>query len=268
MTVQSLKDTATSAVQAPVATAKPPQTIAAMMERYKSEIARALPKHLDADRLARIALTEFRKTPALLECDPKSLLGAVIQAAQLGLEPGSALGQCYLLPFKNSKTGTTDVQFIVGYRGMIDLARRSGQIESINAYAVHEGDDFNVSLGLSPDIDHKPNWELDRSNPDTIQFVYAVAVLRGGAKQFEVMTRSQIEAIRKRSKAGHFGPWKTDYEAMALKTVIRRLFKYLPASVEMVNAATLDEAAATDVSQELGGVLDGEVVADAQGSAV
>ena len=111
-------------------------------DRFKKQMALALPKSLTADRLTRIVLTEFRKTPALLSCDRESLFGAVLQCAALGLEPGSALGHCYLLPY-----GKT-CQLIIGYRGMIDLARRSGQILSLCAYCVHEADEFHYELGL------------------------------------------------------------------------------------------------------------------------
>ena len=213
-----------------------PTTIHGMLEAYKGELARALPKHMTADRLARVALTECRKTPKLLQCKPESLFGAVVQAAQLGLEPGGALGHCYLIPFKD------DVQFIVGYRGMIDLARRSGQIQSLNAVAVYEGDEFECTLGLNPDIKHRPNWEnANREDPRKLIFVYAVAKLKDGGVQFEVMSRKEVDAIRSRSRSSGSGPWVTDYVAMSLKTVIRRLFKYLPVSIEMQKAVVIDE---------------------------
>lgn len=222
-----------------------PTSINGMLERYKGEIARALPKHMTADRMARIALTECRKTPALLRCKPESLFGAVIQAAQLGLEPGGALGHCYLIPFGQ------EVQFIVGYRGMIDLARRSGQITSLEAHAVYEGDEFECVFGLQSDLKHVPDWQNpNRADPDKLKFVYAVAKLKDGGVQFEVMSRTEITAIRARSKAGKSGPWVTDYVAMALKTVIRRLFKYLPVSIELSTAVALDERTEADIPQD------------------
>jgi len=219
-----------------------PNTIHGMLDAYKGEITRALPTHMNADRLARVALTECRKTPALLQCRPESLFGAVIQAAQIGLEPGGALGHCYLIPFGK------DVQFIVGYRGMIDLARRSGQIVSLEAHPVYAGDNFNCSFGLNSDLTHTPDWDnAHRANPDNLRFVYAVAKLRDGGVQFEVMSRAEVDAIRLRSKAGRSGPWVTDYAAMALKTVIRRLFKYLPVSIELQKAVVLDEQAEANI---------------------
>ena len=215
----------------------------------RAQIARALPKHLTADRLIRIATTELRKTPKLAQCSPQSFLGAVIQCAQLGLEPGSALGHVYIVPFdKWKKDGNrwvlveTVATVILGYRGMIDLARRSGQIESIEAWPVYVGDAFECTLGLDPSLIHKPDWEnAGRTASDNLRFVYAVARLKDGGRQFAVMSRAEVEVIRDRTfsknrvdAAKYDGPWKTDFEQMALKTVVRRLFKFLPVSVEMV----------------------------------
>lgn len=207
---------------------------------FQAQMALALPKTMTAERLTRIVMTECRKVPALMNCNQESFFGAVLQCAQLGLEPGSALGHCYLLPFGNgkSKDGRPNCQLIIGYRGMIDLARRSGQIQSINAFVVHEADEFEYELGLHPNIVHKPSYLAQRG---TATFVYAVAVLKGGGVQFEVMSRAEIEAVRKQSKAGNSGPWSTHWEEMARKTVVRKLFKYLPVSIEAVRAVEIDE---------------------------
>lgn len=207
---------------------------------FQAQMALALPKSMTAERLTRIVLTECRKTPELLKCNPESFYGAVLQCAQLGLEPGSALGHCYLLPFGNGKAkdGRPNAQLIIGYRGMIDLARRSGQIQSINAYVVHEADEFEYELGLHPNIVHRPS-PLGNRGPAV--FVYAVAVLMGGGVQFEVMSRAEIEAVRKQSKAVNAGPWATHWEEMARKTVVRKLFKYLPVSIEAVRTVEIDE---------------------------
>lgn len=249
MTVNALKNAIQPAAK--------PTTIHGMLEAYKGEIARALPKHLTADRMARVAMTECRKTPALLKCKPESLFGAIIQSAQLGLEPGGAMGHAYLIPFGQ------EVQFIVGYRGMIDLARRSGQIISLEAHAVYEGDRFECVFGLDSSLKHEPDWHnANRTNPDKLRFVYAVAKLKDGGTQFEVMSRAEVDGIRARSKAGRSGPWVTDYAAMALKTVIRRLFKYLPVSIELQKAVTLDEAVDANISQGNEYIITGEVVED------
>lgn len=209
---------------------------------FMAQLSVALPKAMTPERLVRVVTTECRKTPALLNCNPESFLGAVLQCAQLGLEPGGALGHCYLLPFGNGKAkdGRPNAQLIIGYRGMIDLARRSGQIVSICAYTVHEKDHFEWRLGLDPDIQHVPSPEADRGK---MTYVYAVAKLKGGGVQFEVMSRAEVEKVRKQSKAGSSGPWVTHFDEMAKKTVIRRLFKYLPVSIEAARAVDIDERA-------------------------
>lgn len=246
-----------------VATAEKKKTIAGLLTdpHIKQQMALALPKHMTADRLARIALTEVRKTPKLAQCDQMSFLGAIMQCAALGLEPGGALGHCYLIPFENKKQNRIDVQFIIGYRGMLDLARRSGQIVSLEARAVHQKDHFEVELGLDSKIVHKPNWAANDRGPLT--FVYAVAKLKDGGVQFDVMSRAEIEAIRNESQgyksAEYFArkdnkkassPWHDHFEPMALKTVIRRLFKYLPVSIEIQRAVGLDEQAETGIPQD------------------
>lgn len=236
-------------------------SIAALLNdpRIKRQIAIALPRHVTADRLARVALTEIRRNPCLARCDQASLLGAIMLCAQLGLEPGGPLGHVYLVPFENKKTGRQEVQFILGYRGMIELARRSGQIQSIEARAVYEGDRFDVKFGMDSDLSHVPDFENpNRTQPDKLRFVYAVAKLKDGGVQFEVMSRREIEAVRTQSKAGSSGPWQTHYEAMALKTVIRRLFKFLPVSIEIAQAIEQDERAELGLPQQT--PIDAEII--------
>lgn len=235
------------------------------MPNVQAQIKAALPRHMTAERMARIATTELRKTPKLEQCTPMSFLGAVIQCAQLGLEPGNALGHAYILPYDKRKkisgewrTIATEAQLIIGYRGMIDLARRSGQILSLSAQAVYKGDEFECSFGLDPTLKHVPDFENpSRAQPGMLTFVYSVAKLKDGGTQFAVMSRAEIEAIRDRSQAAQNGPWVTDYEAMALKTVIRRLFKYLPVSIEMQRAVALDEKADAGLPQDNAMVIDG-----------
>lgn len=218
-----------------------------------AQIKAALPRHMTADRMARVALTEMRKTPKLGKCDPRTFIGAVIQLSQLGLEPGGALGHAYLIPFENKREGTVDVQIIIGYRGMIDLARRSGQIASLQAVVARENDEFSVSLGLNPTLHHVPSFDSDRP----MQYVYAVAVFKDGARQFEVMSRAEVEKVRDGSQGykralqydKKDNPWITHFDEMAKKTVIRRLFKYLPVSIEMQRAVGLDERGDAGLSQ-------------------
>ncbi|MTD30184.1 recombination protein RecT [Planomicrobium sp. YIM 101495] len=240
-TNQSLKETVKkNEVGAPKA-----KTIDDYIKQMAPAMAEALPKHMDIDRLTRLTMTTIRTTPQLKEADVGSLLGAVMQAAQLGLEPG-LLGQCYLLPFKNNKKGITEVQFIIGYKGMIDLARRSGHIQSIYSHAVHENDDFEYELGLEAKLVHRPTMEADRG-----KFIgaYAVAHFKDGGHQFEFMSKTDIDKRRSRSKAGNssYSPWTTDYEEMAKKTVVRHMWKYLPISVEVQQQVAYDEGAGRNI---------------------
>lgn len=244
--------------------------------KIKQQIAAALPRHMTPDRLARIVLTEVRKVPKLMQCDQMSFMGAVMQAAQLGLEPGAALGHCYLIPFdKKAKVGNqwqvvaTDVQLIIGYRGMLDLARRSGQILSMEARVIYEHDHYELDFGLESRLVHRPNWDAADRGP--AKFVYAVAKLKDGGTQFEVMSVAEINAIRDASQgykaalsnAERYNkspdtPWVTHYDEMAKKTVLRRLFKYLPVSIEMQTAVGLDEHADAGINQHNALMIDAD----------
>lgn len=211
-----------------------------LLLRMSPEIAKALPKHVSADRMTRIALTALSSTPKLAQCTPESFLGAIVQAAQLGLEVNTPLGHAYLIPFEDRRNNRTLCQLIIGYQGMIDLTRRSGSVKAIYAFPVYKGDDFSWELGLNPTIRHVPST-VEHKDAD-LTHVYAVAKLEGGEPVFTVLTRSEVERYRRRSRAADSGPWKTDYEAMCLKTAIRRLFRWLPKSAEMAQAAAIDEA--------------------------
>ena len=155
-------------------------TLRDLLEKARPKLAEVTPKHLSADRLVRIAVASCSKTPQLLQCTPTSVLNAVMQAAQLGLEPGGPLGDAYLVPYK------TECQLIVGYRGLVALARRSGQIISIEAHVVHEKDRFVCKYGLDAVLVHEPDWSAD---PGPVIAVYAVARLKDGGVQYEVMTK-------------------------------------------------------------------------------
>jgi len=265
-TREQLKGTlATQPQRAPALSAaemKRPQeigTIRALIEGQKNEIARALPKHMDADRLARIAFTTIRSTRGLATCTPESLLGGLMTCAQLGLEPGP-LGHAYFVPFKN------EVTFILGYKGMIELALRSGKIVSLIAREVYEHDEFEVAYGLEDALRHKPVITGDRGR---VIAYYAVAKLVGGGHAFVVLSRDDVEKIRKRSRAKDSGPWQTDYDAMAKKTAVRRLFTYLPTSVEIAQALAQDGAVRTEIQTDALDTappfIEGEVVTDDAG---
>ena len=208
-----------------------PKTIFDVIQAGAKQFATALPKHINSDRFVRIAITTIRQNPKLAQCNQESLLGALMVSAQLGLEPG-VLGQCYLIPYGR------ECQFQIGYKGMIELLRRSGQLKDIYAYSVYENDEFEMTYGLNRDLKHKPNLQ-DRGN-----FIgcYCVAVLKDDARAFEYMTKEEIEAHGKKfSKTYGNGPWKTDFEAMAHKTVVKKMLKWLPVSVEFLEMANKDE---------------------------
>lgn len=213
----------------------PGDTLVTMLRKMTPDLERALPKHLSADRMMRIALTALRTNAKLGECTQGSFLGAVISAAQLGLEVNTPLGQAYLIPYKGECT------LQLGYQGMMDLARRSGMVSAIYAYDVKQGDTFSYQLGLNPDIRHVPSDDIGREKKP-LTHVYAVAKLKDGEPVFTVLTKAQVDMFRNRSRASTSGPWVTDYTAMALKTAIRRLFTWLPKSAEMARAAVLDES--------------------------
>ena len=235
-----------------VATRSKASTLRELLKTYKSEIAAALPRHVSPDRLARIAMTSARKNPALLECSPESFLGAVIVSAQLGLEPDTPLGHAYLVPFFNKDTGQKEVNFMPGYRGLMDLVYRVAHHPIITAEVVYEVDRFAYEKGLYPKLEHAP---MPREAQTKLTHAYAVASFADGRKEFVVMPKSDIEARRLRSKATGFSPWKTDYAAMAKKTVIRDLVKFMPMSAELQTAVGLDEIAEIGKSQNNDSIL-------------
>lgn len=223
-------------------------TIEALLKKHGPEIALALPQHVTPERLLRIALSEVRRNPRLGQCSAASLLSAIFTCAQLGLEPGSTLGHAFLIPYRD------ECQFQIGYKGMIELARRSGEIQNINARCVYENDTFEYSYGLHEDLVHRPAI----GNRGELTHVYAVAKLKDGGVQFEVMDRFELEEVRDGSQGYQAAikynkkdnPWITSFDEMCRKTLIRRLFKYLPVSVEISRAASLDERADRGQRQE------------------
>jgi len=224
-----------------------PKNFPGMLKAYLPEIERALPRHMSGDRMARIALTAFRTTPALAKCNPTSVFAAVIQSSQLGLEVG-LMGEAHLVPFKDV------CQLIPGYQGLMKLARNSGFIEDIYAHEVRANDEFNLVLGLNRNLTHEPLKKdgfpaSDKERGEIVGF-YAVAVLKDGSRTFQAMSRAQVEQIRDNSKGYQASKrkdkesiWDTDFTSMGLKTVIRRLCKYLPKSPELATAIALDDAA-------------------------
>lgn len=251
------------------AIARPQTTFKDILHQEWHKISAVIPKQVSQERMFQLAVSAYNQTPKLAECTPVSVLSCILKCAALGVEPSAVdnLGRAYVLPYKNKKTGRTEAQMILGYKGMIDLARRSGEIQDISARAVYEGDFFEYEFGLNEQLKHVPAQDNERT-PNKLTHVYMVCHFKDGGHYIDVMTRSQVNAIRARSKAGSSasGPWSTDYEAMACKTVIRRAFKFLPVSVEAQKAAATDEATPTisnlftppqyTVDQDTGEVLD------------
>ncbi len=248
-------------------------TVQKFFELNKTAIQAVLPRHITADRVLRIGMGALRTNPKLKECTSESLFGAVLACAQLGLEPNTPMGHAYMVPFKNNQQNRMDVQVIFGYRGLIDLARRSGQIESISAHAVFQNDEFSYEYGLDEHCKHIPS----DGNRGEITHFYAVAKFKGGGHAFEVMSRTKVEEIRDESKNYKFAKnkgstvWGQHFEEMGRKTVIRRLYKYLPTSIEMAAADTGDGSIVTELPETRTAATDGaltgefEVVEDEPG---
>lgn len=229
------------------------KTVRQMIQRSAGQIATALPKHMDADRFLRIAMTSFQKTPKLLECTPKSLIAALMQSAQLGLEPDGVTGQAWLIPRKNK--GVLEVNFQPGYQGLMTLARNSGDISNIVPRVVYEGDEFSYHYGLDDALHHRPSDKVTDGAKPT--HVYCKVRMKDGTTTFEVWSYAQIEAHRKRfSRAGEDGTWATDWAAMAKKTLIVQALKYSPKSVELSTAIALDELATSGIPQNLTATFD------------
>ena len=213
-------------------TPKAALSIRELLESRKDSFKEILPKHVTPDRLVKIALNAIAKTPQLQQCTAASLFQSIVFAAELGLEPGGALGHMYLVPYGQTCTP------IIGYRGLIELMRRSGQLKQIRAVVVRANDKFRIIEGIDQTIKHVPDIG---DNPGELVRVYVVAKLKDGSVHVEHMTRAEIDKIRNRSRSGQNGPWKTDYEEMAKKTVVRRAAKYLPMSLEVAKALEADD---------------------------
>jgi recombination protein RecT len=224
------------------------------LETSKAQILMALPRHMDPDRMIRVALTAVQKQPKLLECTALSIVGCVIEASQLGLYPDGILGDAYLVPYWNGRNRRMEAQLQPGYRGLINLARRSGQVSAIYSEPVYGCDKFSVELGTEHKLIHIPNYDDpqrgvekdDLGVPFGLRGVYAVVKFKDETTDFEYMPLFRIMDIRNNSKSKDkdgnvFGPWATHFEEMARKTPIRRLAKRLPLSPEFQKAAVLDE---------------------------
>lgn len=208
-----------------------------LLGKSKNQLMAAIPQAsgLTPERLIRVALTEFRKNYALQNCDPVSFCGAVMQAAQLGLEFGE-LKQCALIPYK------TECKLMIQYQGYLALLWRSKAVTNVQAKVVYDGDDFEVSFGSSSVLRHVPHFKTAIPT-----HFYAGATPLGGSFMFEVMSVAQVEDHKNRYARGldkRDSPWNTSFESMALKTVIRKMIKLLPLSADNpIHAAVAQENA-------------------------
>lgn len=216
----------------------------------RSAFQKALPSGFQLDQIISLAKSVIKSTPALAKCELGSLVGAVMKATQYGLALGE-LGQAYIVPFWSSKLSCNEAQLIIGYRGYMELARRSGSVKKISARVVYSNDQFNVSYGASETITHLPCLQDDRGEA---KFVYAIATLQNDEHIFEVIPISECEKLRDQQTAKikfnkDESPWMKHFDEMARKTAVRRLFKYLP--VEINKTPIVNEMLAFDNSSNL-----------------
>lgn len=239
-TAASVKDQLKTSQSQGVATADEPPTIRKLIEDplMQAEIEKALPTAMTPKRFTRLLLTAVNSNPLLLQCNPRSLLASGMQCAQLGLEPNTPLGHCWLLPFRNHKKNIVEVQFILGYRGIIDLAHRSDHILSVEARTVHEHDAFDYQFGLNEKLDHVPVL----TDPGEPIAYYGIARFTGGGHYWVVLSPATIEEHRARSSSPNSPAWKDDYDAMARKTAVRVMAPYLPLSAVAAEGIAADES--------------------------
>lgn len=217
------------------------------------QIQKALPTVITGERFTRMVLTAMSSNPQLQQCTPKSFLGAMMQAAQLGVEPNTPLGQAYLIPYKNK--GTLECQFQLGYKGLIDLAYRSGEVRDIQAHEVYENDEFEYELGLEPKLRHVPA----PSNRGSVIAYYAVFHTKDGGYGFEVMSTEDVnEHAKKYSQAfsSSYSPWSKNFDEMAKKTVLKKCLKYAPLKTEFVREMNTDGTIKKDITANMADVPD------------
>lgn len=218
----------------------------------QAQFAKALPAVMTPERFTRIVLTAIRTTPKLAGCDRASFFAAVMSSAQLGLEPNTPLGQAYLIPYG------TECQFQIGYKGLIDLAYRSGEVSIIQAQTVYENDEFIYELGLEAKLIHKPYMKGDRG--EAIVY-YAIFKMKNGGENFAVMSKDDVVKFAKaKSKAFKNGPWQTDFDAMAKKTVLKQVLKYAPIHSEAMSKAMQNDEHSLYTDDETGEIMANKIV--------
>lgn len=235
-------------------------SIADLIKAMEPEIRKALPEVITPERFTRMALSALNTTPKLRECTQMSFLAALMNAAQLGLEPNTPLGQAYLIPYNNK--GVMECQFQIGYKGLIDLSYRNPQMQIISAQAVYENDDFSYELGLNPKLEHCPTL----GERGEVCLFYGLFKLVNGGFGFEVMSKTAMDEYAKEySKAfdSSFSPWKSNYIGMAKKTVIKQALKYAPLKTDFRKALSNDETIKKELSDDMS-EIHGEEIWDAE----
>lgn len=222
-----------------------------MSDQFRTQMAMALPDHVKPDRMLRVILTSLRKNAELMQCTPESFFASVLTLAQLGLEPDDPRGQAHLVAFNckvRGRNGQPDrwqkeCSVIIGYRGYIDLSRRTGEVSNIRAEVVYEKDHFLYETGLTTRLEHRPTEDAD---PGAVRAAYAIATMKDGTLVEKVLWRRDIERARMASREGSkgSGPWRDWYPEMAAKTAVRRLMKTLPSSPNIALANMVDESRA------------------------
>ena len=219
-----------------------------MVKAMMPEIRKALPSVITPERFTRIALSALNNTPALQQCSPMSFIASLLNSAQLGLEPNTPLGQAYLIPYKNK--GQMECQFQIGYKGLIDLAYRNGQMQTIQAQAVYENDLFEYEYGLEPKLVHKPAY----SDRGEITYFYGLFKTVNGGFGFSVMSKADMDNYARtysKAFASDYSPWKTNYEEMAKETVIKQALKYAPIKTDFQRALSTDESIKLSFSEDM-----------------
>ena len=210
-------------------------------EYFKQQIALALPKHMTADRFMRVALTALTRIPKLANCTPNSVIKCMLTCSELGLEPDGR--RAHLIPFENRKMNCVDCTLIIDYKGLAELAQRSGTISNIHADIVCENDDFQVNRGQL--VSHVVDYKKPRG---PMYAAYALIRFKDGGEKCEVMSKQDIDRIRSRSKAANNGPWVTDYDEMAKKTVFKRSSKWITLSPELADAMEKEDELSSPAS--------------------
>ena len=247
---------------APARQERPPETtsndLRRLLEQYKGQIEMALPKHVTPERMIRVALTAFSRTPLLAKCSATSICGALVQASILGLEPDGLSGEAFLIPYWSTKAGGYECQMQPGYKGLVKLARNTGEISTIDAQPVHDKDEFDFQKGSCTSWTHKWNPREPRG---PIYGYWAGYVLKDGGSNFEFMSVGEIEAHRDQYSQGAYkkergqfvldaagakiltGPWKDSPDWMYRKTPLIQVLKLAPKTVHLHTALNLDNQA-------------------------